>query len=551
VITGIELGTRALRAVAVDTPERGSVAATAVHPIPDGVVVHGEVADATALTAALAQLRRDRRLGKRIRLAVASPHTVVRVVSLPPMPAAEVLDAVQLQLHELVGHRAEESIVACQPVVRPGISSSDGQDVVVAVLPRSVAEPALAAARAAKFEVVGFDLTPLALLRALPPARAEDGGAVLVSVGTGVTVIAVHEAGVPRMVRTLGVGGADLAAADGMAFDRTPEDAELLLRRVAAEPDSEQGRTWAARIEPVLERTFNQLAAEVRASVQFYLRQPGARTIAGVLLTGEAGSTPGLAARLGEVLGVAVSTDPVTQAVEPFMAAAYGAARAGAPGPLAQLLLLPDGTEARRRPSGSSKVSSRKVLVGTAALAWAGSLVALTVTHDRSAAPAVAELAGDPITETTIVTGPAGAAATPTSSEAPVRPGAGFDWSGFLANLAASAPAEVHFASLHVDAVAVTDAALSTPVTVAAETTGPPPTVVADPAGGALDAVGSGDRSLTLVATATDFSVVADWLDAVRELPAVTDLRLGPAQRELDGDVTFTLTATVDTGAAR
>ncbi len=53
------------------------------------------------------------------------------------------------------------------------------------------------------------------------------------------------------------------------------------------------------------------------------------------------------------------------------------------------------------------------------------------------------------------------------------------------------------------------------------------------------------------MATATDFSVVADWLDAVRGLPAVADLHLGPAQRELDGDVTFTVTATVATGALR
>jgi type IV pilus assembly protein PilM len=552
VITGVELESRRLRAVAVDAPTRGTVLAETTRAVPSGVLRHGEVLDQDQLTATLRELRRDRRFGKRIHLALASPRSVVRIVALPPMPPGEITAAVRLQLEDLVGMAAADSLVSTAPLPADGFGADggEGQPVVVTAIARAVADPAVAAARAAGFEVVGVDLTPLALVRSLD--RGDDAhAAVLVSIGADTTIITVHDRGIPRMIRTIGVGGDDLVAALARAAERPAQEAEWALRRSIEAPDAPESRAWAQRLEPVLERGCDHIAAEVRASVQYYLRQTGARTIGGLLLTGAFSSTL-LATRLEDVLGVAVTRGGLTSAVDDELAAAYGAARAGA-GPLSGLVL--GGRDAAPRRA----LPVQRILVGVGAVAWAGALAALTVVHERPSRSSVEESPGIRAGE---VTDDAGVAALgPTTASTAVTevvdaPGATLDWTALLTDLAGSAPRAISFTALRIAPATAAPAAPAAPDAAA----DPGADAAADPgaglASGADDTTGSlpddatGSR-LAIEATSTDFGAVADWLEALEVVAGIADVRLGPIARgSEDGLLTFSVTARVDPAGA-
>src|SRR5204863_8238451 len=105
--------------------------------------------------------------------------------------------------------------------------------VLLAAAQHDVVAGHLAALEVAGLRPAAVDVLPLALLRAVP-VTGEDGTEAVVSVGAGVTTVIVREAGVPRFVRVLGVGGDDITSAIEADLGCDAEYAEHLKRQAVA-----------------------------------------------------------------------------------------------------------------------------------------------------------------------------------------------------------------------------------------------------------------------------------------------------------------------------
>ena len=159
---------------------------------------------------------------------------------------------------------------------------------------------AVAAVTQAGLTPVSVDLTPFAVLRALAPVDELGLDAVeaeaLVDIGASVTNIVVHQGGVPRFVRILLRGGADITDAVAERLGVPFEQAEAMKQRArltaagAAVEDSPGAR--------VLEQTGSAFVEEVRGSLDYYLAQPGAARLRRLVLSGGGGRLGGLAERL-------------------------------------------------------------------------------------------------------------------------------------------------------------------------------------------------------------------------------------------------------------
>ena len=198
------------------------------------------------------------------------------------------------------------------------------------------------AVRAAGLPVAGVDLVPLALVRSVGRRVSDNGGGVeaIVSVGGGVTVVVIHELGIPRFVRILGSGGRNVTEAISRDLELTSDQAEAIKRQLDAAPAELSQRARSAMARPI-----SDLVEQIRGSLDYYRTQPDSIRLLKVTLTGGGALTPGLADQLVDTVGVPVDLarprehiavgdigfpDEQLPALDPFLPVPVGLALGGA-----------------------------------------------------------------------------------------------------------------------------------------------------------------------------------------------------------------------------
>jgi type IV pilus assembly protein PilM len=143
--------------------------------------------------------------------------------------------------------------------------------------------------------VSSADLSPFAALRS---AGTNDpmglsGPEAVVDVGARVTNIVVHEAGVPRFVRILLLGGDDVTGTIVERLGVPTVEAERLKRDPAAlaAPESAEARR-------IIDTALGEFVDEVRGSVDYYLATSGSRPLTRMVISGGGSLATGLAQRL-------------------------------------------------------------------------------------------------------------------------------------------------------------------------------------------------------------------------------------------------------------
>jgi type IV pilus assembly protein PilM len=148
----------------------------------------------------------------------------------------------------------------------------------------------------AGLRVVGVDLTPFAVLRALGEfGAAADGTVALVDVGAKVTNIVVHQAGVPLFVRILLMGGQDVPDAVADRRGMSHSQAEALNQH----PDSTgYGHDDLVNAGRAVETTAAALVDEIRGSLDYFTSSSPAGRVERLILTGGGSRLTGLGERL-------------------------------------------------------------------------------------------------------------------------------------------------------------------------------------------------------------------------------------------------------------
>lgn len=301
-VVGLDIGTHAVRAAELVLDRDGATLARFGQVVLDrGAVVDGEVVDPPAVSAAIRRLWAEAGFkSKSVIVGVGNQRVVVRQAELAEMAEDELRSALQFEAQELIPMPVEEAILDFQILERfVGADGDARMRILLVAAQRDMVRSLLAAIQGADLEPLVVDVVPFALLRAVGTTDVSilDQAATseaIVSVGAGVTTVLVHEAGVPRFVRIMTVGGLSLTEALAAELVVELDDAEDLKRRGdAASPDPAEARAGqlvAERLGPLLE--------EVRGSLDFYLAQADSTPIERLLLTGGASRTLGLRDRL-------------------------------------------------------------------------------------------------------------------------------------------------------------------------------------------------------------------------------------------------------------
>jgi type IV pilus assembly protein PilM len=312
-LIGLDIGTNAVRVVELepgsDLPRVTSFGQVA---LPPDAMREGEVVDRAAVTAAIQRLWKELSLRKgEVRVGVASPRVLVRTLDLPVMSEEDLAGALRFQAQELIPIPYEEAVLDFQVIEQLPVPETTGdgvppqqmQRVLLAAAHRDMVANLVAAVRAAGLTVGAVDLVPLALIRAIGRRVSDNGSGAeaIVDIGGGATVVVVHEAGLPRFVRILGLGGRSVTDAIVRELGLPYDQAEALKRQTSQVPEDVAAQARAAMARPV-----GDLVEQIRGSLDYYRGQAATPRLLQVTLTGGGSLLPDIAPQLRDLVGLPV-----------------------------------------------------------------------------------------------------------------------------------------------------------------------------------------------------------------------------------------------------
>lgn len=596
-LIGLDIGTNAVRVAEIEFDDTITLRAFGQVALPLDAMREGEILDAPAVTAAIQRLWRELGLKKgEVRLGIAGPRVIVRAIDMPAMPDADLASAIRFQAGELIPIPLDDAVLdfqvlesvpgpsagpSTEPVVpapdspfadpvAPGATGDAGfagggagneapadfddatqavesvgmNRVLVAAAHKEMVNRLIGAVRGAGLKVGAVDLVPLSLVRALGRRVSVDGAGAeaIVCIGGGVTVIVVHEGGLPRFVRMLGTGGRALTDAIATELDLSTETAEALKRQGDNSPVE-----LAPRVTAALERPLADLLEEVRSSLDYWRTQPGSARLLRVTVTGGVSLQPGLADGLSRVLGIPVELAEPREGIEvgeigfppdevaaldPYLAVPIGLALGGSPGGKRINLA---GSDRSSSPADTRKLVLVAAAVGVALILLLG---LLTIQKQSSLSNAKDDLSAQQAKNAKLqssITALADAQNDQTKIDAIKGQVSTIlqndvSWAVMLQQIARTIPDDTWLTAFQGAVTAATPgAAASAPAGTAAGISGstastPPasgttPTTVAPVP---VSPVLAGTVSFT--ATGLDFTSIANWIKRVSAIPSYSDL---------------------------
>jgi len=302
---GLDIGTSAVRAAEVDTSKPTPVLMTYGQVgLPPGSLVDGEIRDVTSVAEAIEKLWKNGQFsGTSVIVGIAGLRAITREIDLPYVPDDEVESAVRFQSEEVIPFPPDQTILSSQ--VLADYTNDEGakmRRVLVAAAHVDLVNGVIEAVERAGLTVDGVDLVSSALVRSIGGHDDAEQPEAIVSIGAGLTVVAVHQAGRPQFVRTIGSGGNATTSAISSALDVPIVDAEAIKYKFGDES------TQIQAAERIAQPSMLELVDEIRNSIQYFASLPGRLPVARVLVTGGGSELRGLIPMLEAQVRVPVTT---------------------------------------------------------------------------------------------------------------------------------------------------------------------------------------------------------------------------------------------------
>ncbi|HEY2326631.1 MAG TPA: pilus assembly protein PilM, partial [Gaiellaceae bacterium] len=169
--------------------------------------------------------------------------------------------------------------------------------------------------RTAGVRLVGIDLEPFALLRAIAPPASGDSAVVAVAIGNERTIMAVSDGRICDFVRVLDWGGSSIDVALAHALDLAPSQAEPLKRDLMTDgAETELTPVQLELARNAVRTEISVLGRELVSSLRFYQSRSDSLAIGEVVITGGTAELTGIAEELQRHLGAAVRVaDPLAR----------------------------------------------------------------------------------------------------------------------------------------------------------------------------------------------------------------------------------------------
>jgi type IV pilus assembly protein PilM len=272
----------------------------------------GLVVDVDGVAEELRALFAEQRLAKRVRVGLATPRSVLRVIDLPPLADKDVRPALMMVAPERIPMPLDRAVMDYRTVGVVDTPEGRRLRVIVVATEKEGVDRLLEALRAAGLKPEGVDLSIFAVIRALGRVDESEGPVLYAQLGDLVNV-AIAESGVCRFTRQAPQGLA--VVLERLAELRAIPTSEAHEVLQAALPTSgTQGATIDRDVAGLLSRTANELGSELRAAAEFYSTQSGNEPVTAGVVTGPLAPIPGFVDALAEASGLNLTSGEVAAA---------------------------------------------------------------------------------------------------------------------------------------------------------------------------------------------------------------------------------------------
>ncbi|ALW89465.1 pilus assembly protein PilM [Deinococcus arenae] len=333
---GVEIGTSAIKVVALRPGSPPSLQHAVMVPTPIGSMRDGLVVEPQAVATELKNLLAEHRITNRFAVtSVPNQVAVTRNIMVPKMDRKDLQEAIKWEAERYIPYPIDDVSLDFDLLDDPANVPDDGQmEVVIAAAPTEAVARQVEVLRLAGLEPSIVDLKSFAALRALRgnllgehltkstltgSNYTESGEVALVmEIGASSSVINLVRGDRVLMARNINVSADDFTTALQKAFDldfsaaeevklgyataTTPtEDEEDLLNF-----DMAREQYSPARVFEVVRPVLGDLITEIRRSLEFYRVQSGDVVIDRTFLAGGGAKLRGLAAAISDALGFRV-----------------------------------------------------------------------------------------------------------------------------------------------------------------------------------------------------------------------------------------------------
>ena len=329
---GVEIGTSAIKVVALRPGSPPSLQHAVMVPTPIGSMRDGLVVEPQAVATELKNLLAEHRITNRFAVtSVPNQVAVTRNIMVPKMDRKDLQEAIKWEAERYIPYPIDDVSLDFDLLDDPANVPDDGQmEVVIAAAPTEAVARQVEVLRLAGLEPSIVDLKSFAALRALRgnllgehltkstltgSNYTESGEVALVmEIGASSSVINLVRGDRVLMARNINVSADDFTTALQKAFDldfsaaeevklgyataTTPtEDEEDLLNF-----DMAREQYSPARVFEVVRPVLGDLITEIRRSLEFYRVQSGDVVIDRTFLAGGGAKLRGLAAAISDAL---------------------------------------------------------------------------------------------------------------------------------------------------------------------------------------------------------------------------------------------------------
>ena len=310
-MTGLEIGATQVIAAQAHL-ENGQIVTerVAARALPHGLMNEGLVVEPERLAAELRLLFDEHDFTKRVRVGLATPRTVLRVIDLPPLEEKDIRAALMMQAQERIPMPLERAVMDYQTVGL--VDTADGRRlrVIVVVTEKEGVERLLATLKLAGLKAEGVDLSIFAVIRAISGVVQTPGPVLYAQLGDLVN-IAIAESGMCRFTRQAPQGLA--VVLERLAEMRAiPIDEARAVLQAAGRPRPDGSPSSDQDIFALLSRTAVELGSELRAAAEFYSTQFGSGIVSAGVVTGQLALLPGFVESLAAASGLELVCGEVT-----------------------------------------------------------------------------------------------------------------------------------------------------------------------------------------------------------------------------------------------
>ena len=295
-LIGLDIGSTSIRAIeATRSKDRPVIQNFGQAMLPEGAVVGGVVKDEQAVAHALRTLWTSQTFRtKNVVLGVTHQQVIVREVEVSNLPEKEMKQALPFQVRDALALPLDQALIDFYPLENPG-KNETVRGLLIAV-PKEVVIDTVRAVELAGLFVEQVDLACFAALRS--SGRLAYDTEALIDLGANGTTIVIHSDGVPRIVRTVPRGGAEITKLMASRLGMSIPEAESLKCRVGL--TTSEGRESAQ----VVTEAVRPLINEIRGSFNYFSSSHPEQQVTRLALVGGAALLPGLAEQLSDSLRV-------------------------------------------------------------------------------------------------------------------------------------------------------------------------------------------------------------------------------------------------------